>query len=204
MAEISEKLTGNLTARGVAAAKFAPKPGQKSGSTSISDGKNLYLRVGANGSKSWIFRWHDRHTAKVRELGLGGYPDRSLAEARDLAKELRHAVLNNATREALARIVKGPVDPEAETFRDFAAKLIAEKKANPRYKSKKHLGQWTATLEAYAYPHIGDKEPEAITVNDVHGVLKPIWHTKAETASRLRQRIEAVIDYALPSLWLSA
>lgn len=196
MAEIREKLTGKLTARGVEAAKFVAQPGKKANSTSISDGKNLYLRVGANGSKSWIFRWHDRHVGKVRELGLGSFPERSLAEAREKSAELRHAVLNNATREALAQIVKGPVDLKAKVFRDYAEALIADKVANPRYKSKKHLGQWTATLEAYAYPHIGTKAPEAITVNDIHGALKPIWHTKAETASRLRQRIEAVLDYA--------
>lgn len=163
---------------------------------SYADGENLYLRIGDNGAKSWVFRWRDRQSGKVCELGLGSFTSRSLAKAREKAGELNAALCENATKDDLRALVRPKAKREADTFRDFAHKLIAEKIANPRYKSKKHLGQWTTTLEAYAYAHIGGKAPEAITVNDVHGVLKPIWHTRAETASRLRQRIEAVIDYA--------
>lgn len=184
MAKISNKLSDAFCKSG------RLKPG------SYSDGQNLYLRAGQNGSKSWVFRWLDRHSGKVRELGLGAFHERPLGKARDLAKAMNEAVADNATRDELAEIVRPSVKTDAATFRDYADELVAIKIASPKYKSKKHLGQWAATLKTYAYPHIGDKAVGDITVGDVHAILKPLWHTKSETATRLRQRIEAVIDYA--------
>lgn len=187
MAEKSKLLT----------AKFVASERVKAGS--YSDGQNLYLRVGASGSKSWVFRWHDRQAkpkAKVRELGLGSLNSRGLREARDKAGELRAAIANSAGKDELRELVNPRVETDLPTFKAYAEKVIAAKKASPRYKSKKHLDQWTATLSAYAYPAIGHKRPGDITVGDVHAILAPLWETKTETATRLRQRIETVIDHA--------
>lgn len=186
MAENSKLLT----------AKFVASERVKAGS--YSDGQNLYLRVGASGSKSWVFRWHDRHSGKVSELGLGSLNNRGLKEARDKAGELRAAIGNRVdTKDELRELVKPRVETGLPTFKAYAETVIAAKKASSKYKSKKHLDQWTATLTAYAYPAIGHKRPGDITVGDVATILLPLWETKTETATRLRQRIETIIDYAL-------
>jgi integrase len=153
------------------------------------DGGCLYLRVRPNGSKAWVFR--ATVGGRVREIGLGATHTRSLREARRLAAEMRKAILEGKDP---ALIVRPERPPPARTFAEVAEELIASKGA--AWKNRKHLAQWRATLTQYAYPIIGDKAPRDITIEDVLAVLKPIWTAKPETASRLRQRVEAVLDYA--------
>lgn len=162
---------------------------------SYSDGQNLYLRVGANGAKSWVFRFKPKG-GKVTELGLGSFASRSLKDARDKAGELRAALANGANKDQLRAIINPRAEADLPTFKAYAERVIKAKKASPKYKSKKHLDQWTSTLKAYAYPTIGEKRPTEIAVGDVHAILQPLWETKTETATRLRQRIETIIDYA--------
>lgn len=157
------------------------------------DGGNLYLRVRSTTSRAWVFRWFDRTRGKVRELGLGSTDTRSLKEARDLAHELRRAIANGKDPLEVLRPLRKPEAP-AMTFRDCALALIEAKR--PGWRNAKHAAQWASTLETYAFPVIGDRDPASITVADVKAVLLPIWTTKTETATRLRQRIEAVLDYA--------
>lgn len=130
-------------------------------------------------------------------IGLGPYPEISLSEARDKARDLRKQIRNGidplaekharkAAQEALAR--------KQKTFRECAEAVIEIKSSE--LKNKKHVAQWRSTLETYAYPFIGQKVIGEITKVDLLTILEPIWLTKNETASRLRGRIEAIIDYA--------
>jgi integrase len=158
------------------------------------DGGNLYLRVKDTGARSWVFRYKSggkgKIEGKVRELGIGSKDDRSLAQARKLATEMRAAVADGKDpADLLSRR-----DTKAMTFTDYAEELIEAKK--PSWRNAKHALQWTATLLQYAFPTIGGKLPAEITLADVKAILLPMWATKTETATRLRQRIEAVLDYA--------
>lgn len=166
------------------------------------DGSSLYLKVAPKSEsalkspRSWVFRY--QANKKIYQLGLGKAGDGglSLKKARELASKLNEAKADGADIEALREIVRPKPDTSPMTFKVYAEALIAEKQGNPRYRSKKALNQWTSTLTQYVYPKLGEKRPGEITVNDVHDVLKPLWAKIPETATRLRQRIEAVIDHA--------
>jgi len=152
------------------------------------DGENLYLRVKDSGARSWVFRY--KIAGKVIELGIGSKNAVSLADARKRAALMRTAIeVGKNPKDVLNRR-----DATAKTFADYAAELIENKR--PSWRNAKHAAQWTATLQQYAFPTIGGKLPADITLADVKAILLPMWATKTETATRLRQRIEAVIDYA--------
>jgi len=160
-----------------------------------SDGGNLVLQVTGTGAKSWLFRY--QNAGRKREMGLGPLHLVSLADARARALECQMQLLAgddpialrtthaNARRAALAKAV---------TFRHCAERCIEDKR--PEWKNAKHAAQWGSTLEAYAYPHIGSLDVRIIDTALVRRCLDPIWTTKTETASRLRQRIETVLDWA--------
>lgn len=93
-----------------------------------------------------------------------------------------------------AEVLKPPKQEQAVTFKAYAEELIAAKKAG--WRNAKHIQQWSNTLETYAYPVVGDKLPADVTLAEVKAILEPLWTTKTETASRLRMRLEAVLDYA--------
>lgn len=154
-----------------------------------SDGGNLYLRVRDSGARSWVFRY--KQAGKVIELGLGALSSRSLKDARELAGKMRAALADGKDP---ALLVKNKRDAKAKTFSDYALALIESKRSG--WRSAKHVQQWENTLEQYAYPTIGDKLPIEVSLADIKAILSPIWATKTETATRLRQRIEAVLDYA--------
>ena len=151
-------------------------------------GTGLHIYVRKSGSKSWSQKI--RFMGKQLELGLGSYPSVSLAEARSIAAE----------NKALA--VKG-INPKYErqkpihipTFSEVADAVIEIKSA--ALSNAKHKAQWRSTLETYAYPFIGSTPVNEITVNHIHELLRPIWKDKTETASRVRGRIQAVLDYAI-------
>lgn len=153
------------------------------------DGGGLYLQVTPGGSKSWIFRF--TRGGKTHDMGLGPLHTVGLAEARAealLARKAKQGGINplDARRAALAAKAGIP------TFAEAAAEYIAEQAKG--WTNAKHADQWTNTLEAYAMPTIGSKPVDAIDTNDVLAILRPIWETKTETATRVRQRIEAVLD----------
>jgi integrase len=148
--------------------------------------KGLMLVVQPSGARSWVLRY--QINGRRRDMGLGPYPEIGLARAREKAMEAR-------------RLVKEGRDPLAErarvralTFRAATEALIESKR--PGWRNAKHAAQWGATLEAYAYPKLGDLDVKAVDTTAVLDVLRPIWAAKPETASRVRQRIEAVLDYA--------
>lgn len=150
------------------------------------DGRGLFLYVKASGSRSWVLRYQVQ--GRRRDLGLGAYPDVSLAMARERATEARQ----------LIAIGEDPITKKQQakpkTFQDAARELIESKR--PGWKNAKHAAQWTSTLESYVFPKIGQVQVSKIETADVISTLTPIWSEKPETANRVRQRIEAVIDYA--------
>lgn len=162
------------------------KPGRHS------DGGGLYLNVSPSGSKSWLFMW--AREGKRREMGLGSYPVVSLATARTKASENRIAVA--AGRDPLEE-----KNREAEpTFGECADMYIDSIKSE--WRNPKQPYQWNQTLTVYCKA-IRPKPVSKVTTNDVLGVLTPIWQTKAETASRLRGRMERVFDFAKTKGWRS-
>lgn len=154
-----------------------------------SDGGNLYLRVRESGSRSWVFRY--KAAGKVVEIGLGGKDDRTLAQARELAAKMRTEIADGRDPALLVRVKN---ETEGKTFKDCALALIESKRAG--WRNAKHAAQWESTLMQYVYPAIGGKLPKEITLADVKSILLPIWASKTETATRIRQRIEAVLDYS--------
>jgi integrase len=160
-----------------------------------SDGVGLYLQISVFGTKNWVFRF--TLNGKSREMGLGPIHTISLAEARQAAlecrKKLREGIDPIETRKALKQAVNLEA-AKAITFDECAKKFI-EAKQN-EWKSAKHGDQWRNTLETYASPVIGKLSVAAVDTGLVMRVLEPIWTTKTETATRLRGRIESVLDWA--------
>jgi integrase len=150
------------------------------------DGRGLFLYVKTTGARSWVLRY--QVDGRRRDLGLGAYPDVSLAMARERAAQARRLIANGEDPIAQKQQAK------PKTFRDAALELIESKR--PGWKNAKHAAQWVSTLEAYAFPKLGQMQASRIETADVIAALKPIWSKKPETANRVRQRIEAVIDYA--------
>ena len=162
------------------------------GTQMLGDGGGLYLNVSKAGSKSWSFIW--RKGAKRNEMGLGGYPAVSLAQARARAVECREIVA--AGRNPIAERQK----EEVPTFGNCADEFIASMEG--QWKNDKHRAQWRMTLETYAGP-IRQKSVADVDTDDVLRVLQPIWQKRPETASRLRGRIERVLDFAKVRGWRS-
>jgi integrase len=175
------KKANGLTARGV---ETIAKPGMHA------DGGGLYLNVKETGAKSWVFRFSV--AGKRREMGLGGYPAVSLATARKLAADHRPTVSNGADP-IEARDAARTEEKRIPNFGEVADAFVQTKGAG--WRNAKHRAQWSMTLTEYARA-LRSKPVDSIEVADVLAVLKPIWQTKAETASRLRGRIEAVLDAA--------
>lgn len=165
-----------------------PRMCQTAGPGKYEDGGGLRLVVSRTGGKKWVFRLTIR--GKRREMGLGSFPSVSLAEARLLAAGARKLVRDDIDPIAARRVEKEKIP----SFTTCAARYLrAHRKA---WKNPKHGRQWVATLKTYARPVLGAKPVDSISTEDMLKVLSPIWPTKTETASRVRGRIESVLDYA--------
>ena len=151
-------------------------------------GTGLHIYVRKSGSKSWSQKI--RFGGKQLELGLGNYPVVSLAEARRIAAENK-ALAQRGINPKLER-VKPKTIPSFKEVMELALPSILDD-----LKNAKHRAQWRTTLETYAFPFIGSMPVNEITVNEIDALLRPIWKDKTETASRLRGRIERVLDYAI-------
>ena len=156
-------------------------------------GLNMHVRPG--GSKNWSQKI--RFQGKQYELGLGSYPTISLAEARKAAADNKVLVASG-------------INPKSEkakpasipTFSEVSDVVIKIKQAE--LTNEKHQKQWRSTLEQYVFPKLGSIPVNEITVDLIHDTLKPIWLTKTETASRIRGRIQTVLDYAIVKRYMSA
>ena len=160
-------------------------------------GPGLYLQVAQGGTKTWIFRFKSPVTGKPREMGLGSLSFLSLAQARERAIECRQQMLRGfdpIEERNNGRRLQQLEQARAITFQQAAEQCIESKKHE--WKNAKHGQQWVNTLTTHAYPTIGKLSVAALDTALVLKVLGPIWTTKAETASRVRQRIETVWDWA--------
>ena len=164
------------------------------------DGAGLYLVVKPTGAKSWLFR--ATIAGKVRDVGLGsaGPGATSLADARTLARakalEVASGVVPVSDRRKRTLEVKAAnaATKSGKTFKEVAEAFIDLRASG--WRNDKHKAQWRATLKAYAYPHFGSVRVADVETSDVLAALEPIWSAKPETASRLRGRIENILDAA--------
>ena len=187
-----KKLTNALTPMAVKSAK----PGRHA------DGAGLNLLVKEGGARSWVFRFMLR--GKSGDMGLGpaaGTDAVTLADARDAAAALRVKVkaginpLEQRQREAAEALAATQAATVAGiTFKAVAEAYIAANEGT--WRNAKHRYQWSATMATYVYPVIGDTPVAAISTAHVLSILEPIWKSKAETAGRIRGRIETVLDAA--------
>ena len=159
------------------------------------DGGGLYLQVTASGVRTWIYRF--MLEGRAREMGLGPLHTVSMAEARSKARDCRKQVLEGIDpiearqgKRAAARLAAAT----AMTFEQCGDAYIAAQKAG--WKNPKHAAQWPSTLSTYVYPVFGALPVQAIDTGLVMKAIEPIWTAKPETASRVRGRIESVLDWA--------
>ena len=159
------------------------------------DGQGLYLQVSLSGTKSWVYRY--KKAGKERRHGLGSYPTITLEAARKAAEFCRQLRTDGHDPIDYKKDIETKRQLEAAkkvTFKECAIAYINAHQAG--WKNRKHEQQWRNSLATYAYPIIGHLSVQDIEVNLVMNVLEPIWYTKTETASRVRQRIENIIDWA--------
>jgi integrase len=157
------------------------------------DGAGLYLQVSEAGGKSWLFRYEVN--AKDRQMGLGSLRDVTLQEARRAAANCR--LLRQAGTDPIDARNNERAKVRLQAAHSVTFKVAAERHMDARaasWSNPKHRKQWAATLEAYAYPVLGSISVQAIDTPVVLRVIEPIWETKPETASRVRGRIEAILD----------
>lgn len=170
--------------------KSADKPGY------YADGEGLYLQVTKAGNKSWVFRYS--FEGQKREMGLGPFPSITLKDARE---QLAHH------RTVLKKKGKDPIDERKreralsreaskglKTFKECAEDYIRQKRGE--WSNAKHEKQWSSTFSTYVYKIFGHLPVSMIKTKHVLDALEPIWESKTETATRVRQRIEAVLDAA--------
>ena len=161
--------------------RFAP-PGRHC------DGQGLYLVVQPTGTRSWVQRLVIR--GRKRELGLGSTALVSLAEARDRALSNRKLARSGGDPLAEKRRAEG-----MPTFADAAVRVVEQKRAG--WRSPLHARTWLHSLERHAFPRIGNRPVSEVASADVLEVLTPIWHVKVQTARNVRQRISAVMEWAI-------
>lgn len=158
----------------------------------------LLLQVSPSGARSWILR--TMVGSKRRDIGLGAFPEILLAEARDRARDTKaniQAGRDPVEERKAARLELIRQQARRLSFREAAAQCHAMKAAE--FRNSKHSREWLGTLENHAFPALGDRPVAEIVTDDVLACLLPIWSHKPETATRLRQRIESVFDYAIAS-----
>jgi integrase len=175
-----------LTAMGVSK---TTKPGR------YGDGQGLYLQISKWRTKSWLFRFE--RDGRERQMGLGSLHTLTLAEAREQARECRKLLLSGVDPIEARRGLRTRAEVETArgiTFGECGERYIAAHQS--AWKSKVHRAQWASTLSRYVYPVLGQLPVAAVDTGLVLKVLEPIWTEKPETASRIRGRVESVLDWA--------
>ena len=176
-------LSGKLTVKQI---------NQTTGPTTLNDGNGLYLKIRASGTRSWFCRIRHPETKKLTDKGMGSYADVSLVDARRLLPQVRQEIIQDAE-----------LQKRMPTFSEYSSLFILRKA--PEWRHPKHKQKWMNTLKNHAYPVIGALLITDIETHHLVKLLTPIWTTKTETAMKLRQRIEAIIDSAtVEDLYTSA
>ena len=160
-----------------------------------SDGDGLRLRVDKNNNKNWVFRYSK--FGKSKDMGLGKFPIVTLSDARQKLVNAKKIIYEG----------KDPIKLKKEKQIELKRKSITFKKIRDEFietfqvewSNSKHKNQWINTLKTYADPIIGDLAPSEIKTHHVLSILKPIWSSKHETASRVRQRLERIFSYCIAS-----
>ena len=160
-----------------------------------SDGDGLRLRVDKNNNKNWVFRYS--MFGKSKDMGLGKFPIVTLSDARQKLVNAKKIIYEG----------KDPIKLKKEKQIELKRKSITFKKIRDEFietfqvewSNSKHKNQWINTLKTYADPIIGDLAPSEIKTHHVLSILKPIWSSKHETASRVRQRLERIFSYCIAS-----
>jgi integrase-like protein/Arm domain-containing DNA-binding protein len=177
----------------------------KPGSHPVGGVPGLILRVSASGARSWVLRiamgtrvnQKGVEVPRRRDIGLGGYPGVTLAQAREKARDKRELIEQGIDpveqREANRRALQAAYDNRI-TFKQAAEQCHTVRSAE--FKNAKHAAQWLTTVETYAYPYIGNLPVDAIETHHIEKMLLPIWQGKTETARRVRQRVETIIRWA--------
>lgn len=184
--EMGKRVRMRLSAVGI---KAKNEPGY------YADGDGLYLQVSASGSKSWILRF--MLNKRSRDMGLGSTSTYTLAEAREKARKYRQMLddgidpIEHRKTEREANLI---VTAQRRTFEECAHEY--QKLHAGGWKNIKHASQWVNTLSTYAFPEFGKKDVSDVSKADILRAIEPIWATKPETASRVRQRIRAVLDWS--------
>jgi integrase len=155
------------------------------------DEKNLYLKVTETGTKSWVFRYTRKK--KLTNMGLGPYPDVSLAEARELAYDERKVLREHLDPLQERNKRKRELMAYTDSFKDVMDDYI---KAKSGGWTEKHTKQFRNTVTTYALPFLKNIPIDDVRTQDVLKILRPIWESKNETASRVRGRVEMVLDFA--------
>ena len=164
----------------------------------VADGGGLYYQPTATGKGKWSYRYAIGGTS--REMGLGVYPDVTLKEARMRHAEQRKVFVSGKDPLENKRMLeRHRIAREAMKF-SYVADLLIEAK-EPAWTSPKNEPQWRSSLKTYAYPILDAKPLDEITRADVINVLEPYWNSKTETMSRVRQRIQAVLGFAMTKGW---
>ena len=164
------------------------------------DGEGLYLNIAPSGTKSWVQRIVV--DGRRRDIGLGSYHTVSLARAKEISHANRSSVADGrdpVIQKREAREAARAFSPSIPTFEHVASQVIELRR--PTWSNPKHAAQWQSTLATYAFPALGKRSVDEITSGDVLAVLTPIWSEKHETASRVRQRMETVFDWAIAHGW---
>jgi len=180
---------GKLTALAI---RKAVKPNR------YSDGGGLYFRLKPSGGRDWTFRF-TMPGGKAREMVLGTAVDMTLAEARERARDARRTMASGCDPIEARLTARAEAVGQGFTFREVAGVYITAHES--AWRNAKHRAQWTSTLATYAHPVMGALPLGRVAVGDVLRVLEPVWRVKPETASRLRGRIEAILDYATARGW---
>ncbi len=171
------------------------------------DGHGLYLQVSKGGTRSWILRYNAGSTR--REMGLGSASDVGLAQAREKARDARRliaegvdpiAVRQEAKEAKVEALQRSRLD--GKTFEQCAREYLSAHEQD--WKNAKHGAQWASTLTMYVFPKFGHMRIGAVGKADILRALRPIWTDKAETATRILQRIRLIFNYAAAKDYLAA
>lgn len=155
----------------------------------------LAINVCQSGSRSWVLRY--TVNGRRRDKGLGGYPDVTLAQAKELARATRAALSQGVDPVEAGQAARRKLITEQValmTFSQAATRYIDTHEAG--WRNPKHAQQWRNTIATYAGPVIGERPVRDVGLSEILAILEPIWRTKTETANRLRGRMESVLDWA--------
>jgi integrase len=187
------RVAAELTALDVK--RLAHPGGKRNALYAVGGVPGLHLQITPNGGRSWVLRV--TVGALRRDIGLGGFPGVTLAMARDKARDARAKIENGIDPVEERKAAKAALiaaQRRGLTFARAVDKALAAKLEG--YSNAKHRQQWENTLATYALPELGKMLVQDITTQDILRALQPIWMDKTETASRVRGRIEAVLNWA--------